>query len=613
MKNRKRNRTGQADRYSGRPDDRLVTALTILAFTGVGAALAAVGQRYEASRQMKLEAMAAQQGTQKEDAGAERSEASPASTDAEETDEAAKEREAAQRAAAVIQKAAGGAFDKMLQIADRTKKAAAEPSPDKLNLAYIYPEDSSSGDIRDSFAGQVFQKLTEQDSKWMAELYELAAINPAAMAERLGKSPQAALGRYNPKDSAQDPSNPNTWYLKDWKKINVSFVNGKGRPASVFSNASDILSMASVYTYYHDYMDIDAFSDYARQLWDNSHSYTLSMSDVYYCDGCQVQLQAETEPAEAAETIDTIDMVETTGAAEATPSDASAAPSVASGLPEPISGQTHAETTATEPTNAETAALGQTNAETAVQKQTPSEAAVPEQAGVPASEEPKQCPGHIDLYIRVKTAGLEEMLQQDSYEWSPETIEYARTISRQNLFADYSLSADSICLSNPLSQQEIDAYMNQLPADISGTRREMIQFALSSVGRVPYYWGGKASGPGYEGNHFGALVFSDEKGRILKGLDCSGWISWVYWSVTGQRLEGQSTGSLISCGDAVSRSQLKPGDIIIRTGENAHAVMFLSWSADGRMNVIHESSDSVNNVTIKTMDAAWPYYRKLVD
>ncbi len=31
------------------------------------------------------------------------------------------------------------------------------------------------------------------------------------------------------------------------------------------------------------------------------------------------------------------------------------------------------------------------------------------------------------------------------------------------------------------------------------------------------------------------------------------------------------------------------------------------------MNVIHESSASVNNVTIKTMDAAWPYYRRLVD
>ena len=87
----------------------------------------------------------------------------------------------------------------------------------------------------------------------------------------------------------------------------------------------------------------------------------------------------------------------------------------------------------------------------------------------------------------------------------------------------------------------------------------------------------------------------------------------MYWSVTGERLEGSSTSGLILCGEKISRSELKPGDIIVRTGTNAHVVMFLSWSANGQMNVIHESSASVNNVTIKTMDAAWPYYRRLVD
>ncbi|MDO5551769.1 MAG: NlpC/P60 family protein, partial [Lachnospiraceae bacterium] len=241
----------------------------------------------------------------------------------------------------------------------------------------------------------------------------------------------------------------------------------------------------------------------------------------------------------------------------------------------------------------------------------------------------ENCPGHVDLYIQVKLLGLNDRnglisidaigndpdsITADGWQgWTEETLSYVNAISSQDWFADYGLSISAISLSTPLSNQEIADYMDQLPKDLSEARREIIHFALSSVGRVPYYWGGKASHAGYEGNQFGALVPPDHEGRILKGLDCSGWIDWVYWSATGKRLAGSSTSSLILCGEKISRSDLKPGDIIVRTGTSAHVVMFLSWSADGRMNVIHESSASVNNVTIKTMDAAWPYYRKLVD
>ena len=100
---------------------------------------------------------------------------------------------------------------------------------------------------------------------------------------------------------------------------------------------------------------------------------------------------------------------------------------------------------------------------------------------------------------------------------------------------------------------------------------------------------------------------------MLKGLDCSGWIHWVYWSAAGKKLNATSTSGLIHCGKEIRRSELKPGDIVVHTGEDAHVVMFLSWAANGQMNVIHESSGSINNVTVTTMDAPWPYYRKLVE
>ena len=239
------------------------------------------------------------------------------------------------------------------------------------------------------------------------------------------------------------------------------------------------------------------------------------------------------------------------------------------------------------------------------------------------------CPGHVNLNITVKILGLKDskgLIQIDPIGNNPEnmteggwdgwddySIKMVEAIHAQDWYQDYGLSISTINMRNPLSASEIDAYIAGLPPGTSKKRKEIIQFALSSVGKVPYYWGGKPSRAGYEGNYFGTPMDPDTKGRILKGLDCSGWINWVYWSVTGERLAGESTSSLILCGKPIKRSELKPGDIIVKTGTGAHVVMFLGWTSNGQMQVIHESSASVNNVTVKTMTADWPYYRNLLD
>lgn len=585
-------------------------------------------------------------------------------------------------------------------------EAADQPSPDKLNLAYFYPEDSDSSEIIDSYAGQVFQELTILDSEWLADIYELADVKPSAMAQRLGKSQDSIMGTYNLKDEAHDPEDPSSWTINNWKRIHVSFADGDGRAISGFSNVKDILSMASVYTYYTDMMDVDAFSAYARQLWEASHSYTIRMGDVYYCDGCmdktdeEIAMEEEMDEEAAAAALSSeegfaaaalsdeeesagdsaagapasdhsnpatsdfgisgseVSDSEQTSASESSSDFESSAASKPSPDLEPSSESVTVIRRSTVPEDTSFASPGDTgtpgfagsdpasgaaasdiasnsNAEAMLTEPTEADSSLErgseteENSSKHAEHSYGNCPGHVDLYIQVKLLGLNDRnglisidaigndpdsITADGWQgWTEETLSYVNAISSQDWFADYGLSISAISLSTPLSGQEIADYMDQLPKDLSETRREIIHFALSSVGRVPYYWGGKASHAGYEGNQFGALVPSDHEGRILKGLDCSGWIDWVYWSATGKRLAGSSTSSLILCGEKISRSDLKPGDIIVRTGTSAHVVMFLSWSADGRMNVIHESSASVNNVTIKTMDAAWPYYRKLVD
>ena len=239
------------------------------------------------------------------------------------------------------------------------------------------------------------------------------------------------------------------------------------------------------------------------------------------------------------------------------------------------------------------------------------------------------CPGHVDLVVSLKINGLNEqknLFTLDSIGndpaniseggwpgWNEETMGYVRQLAEQDWFEAYGLSVSTISPGNPLSQAEINAYLGELPADLSETRRNLIEFALGSVGRVPYHWGGKASASGYAGNHFGTLVSPDTQGRIMKGLDCSGWISWVYWSATGNRLPYESTAGLAALGTPISRSQLQPGDIVLRTGTDAHVIMFLGWTPDGQMRCIHESSTAVNNVTVSEKNLNWPCCRKLID
>ena len=685
-----------------------------------------------------------------------------------------------------------------------------EPAPDKLNLAYFYPEDAESEEIIDSYAGEVFQELMVLDLDWLSDLYELSDVSPSTMASRLGKGTKAVMGGYNPRDKAHRANNPSSWVIHDWKKIHVNFINGDGKAIDGFSNVKDILSMASVYTYFSDMMDVDTFSEYSRQLWKNSHSYSLSMGDLYYCSGClnktEEELVREAEEEEfAAEAMSfgmngqagrtggqnslpsgeiweggvsgvqgsaarglTESSAAGTTAAQAESVPAETAAAQASSMPQAesmpaettaaqVSSMAQAESMPAETTAAQASSMAQAesvpaettaaqvssieqaesvSAESSVSgssvsgnsafgnlsggmptdssvsgnsasgnifgNASPSDLQNPTGMGAEAANTAAgsanqktgkktqyDCPGHVDLYIRVKVLGLEDKKglfsiskaaekkaeekkaanrkaednktsgktaekaeelketekaeetkskaaektatnkEKDSTDkktadnktenkawdgWNTQNIASVKKISGQDWFEDFGLSISSISLSVPLTNQEIDEYMNRLPADTSVTRRNIIHFALSSVGRVPYYWGGKPAASGYEGNNFGALIPADPKGRLLRGLDCSGWINWVYWSATGKRLAGESTSSLCLCGKQVSLSELKPGDIIVRTGANAHVVMFLGWTADGQMNVIHETSGSINNVMVATIGAPpWPYYRKLVE
>lgn len=565
------------------------------------------------------------------------------------------------------------------------------PTPGELNLAYFYPEGADTSKITESFAGQAFKVLMTQDESWMGSIYDMADATPQQMASALGKSKSSVLGKYNYKDERHDPKDPDSWTINSFKKVRLSFKNGDGQAVSAYSNVIDIMSMANLYTYFKGIEDYDLFLSYSQALWNKSHSYSVGISEIYYCDGCldedaerreYEELEAEARAEEAAgysltaeddtaepetdsdhtESIaaETTIAVIVAGSAKRTTEESTAGfpeteeETEAETVPEStsgviIAGQASAQTIQAADSSADTLEdislseeVGMTGAEAessdissehlAGSEAMDSDEATPSDAGhmVSLSARPAiRCPGHVDLIVNAKVTGLKEengLFKQDSIGndsagieengwpgWNNNTKASARLLSSQDWFEKYGLSLSVISMRNPLTDAEIESYMNQLPADLSQTRKDLIHFALSSVGKVPYYWGGKPSAPDYAGNSFGTLTAPDDKGRVLRGLDCSGWINWVYWSVTGERLPYESTSGLAISGSRTSRSELQPGDIIVRTGTDAHVIMFLGWTVDGKIRCIHESSAGVNNVTVAIRDANWPYYRKLAD
>ena len=548
--------------------------------------------------------------------------------------------------------------------------------PDRLNLAFITADGEEGGPGTGSMAQLLYELLASREAAWTSEIYDLYNQKPVALGAKTGIGPEALLGAYNYQDPAQNPQDPATWVVPEFKSIHVTFLDGSGQAGAGESNLKEIIAMASVYNYYGNAGTLEELKDYALSLWEASHSYSFQISPVYYCEGCLEEngTGAEGGSADSGDAGEALsgDVSQGPGAAAAADgADDTLAGPAADGTEAGAGGTTAgtdgtvagaggtvAGTDETAAGTDETAAgVGGTTGTavdgTAVADGTnDTGTGLSEEAakivvegidggpGVSAplqnenqeetsAELPVMCPGHVDLAIQVTMAGTNgdgSLFARDARGaaaltteesgwpgWNEETMGYVRSLCGQDWFEEYGLTVENLVVRNPLTAVDIDLYMRMLPLNASKERKDLVRFALTSVGRVPYYWGGKPGAPGYEPNRFGIVVSPDEDGRFLKGLDCSGWVSWVYWSATGSRLAGESTSNQIHCGRAVSKGELQPGDVCIRLGSRAHIVMFLGWTDDGQMLCIQETSGNINNVEVGICAADWPYYRRLVD
>ena len=210
-----------------------------------------------------------------------------------------------------------------IQIVETTKEDLSyKPVREELNFAYYFPEGEDQDNIMKSYAGKAYMELMSQDEMWMSHIYDYADLAPEQLASRMGQPRSKVLGKYNPKEDRHDPSNPDTWIIHSFRNVRLHVVNGDKEKIDVYSNVAEIMSLANVYTYYKGVEDYDLFLSYAKDLWETSHSYSIRMSDIYYCDGClneedeeerlKREAEAETKTAAYPSQPSTVETVENT-------------------------------------------------------------------------------------------------------------------------------------------------------------------------------------------------------------------------------------------------------------------------------------------------------------
>ena len=165
----------------------------------------------------------------------------------------------------------------------------------------------------------------------------------------------------------------------------------------------------------------------------------------------------------------------------------------------------------------------------------------------------------------------------------------------------------------PISDAELNLFLASL--DCSGKRKELMRCALSLVGRVPYFWGGK-SAPGWniEWNtpKLVTAAGSSSTGTIRPyGLDCSGFTEWVYQTALGVTLYDGSWNQWDAT-HAITEEELLPGDLgfmaVPGTVPVNHVLLYAGKDADGKKLWVHCASST--GVVLNSPDYVTQYRRR---
>ena len=205
----------------------------------------------------------------------------------------------------------------------------------------------------------------------------------------------------------------------------------------------------------------------------------------------------------------------------------------------------------------------------------------------------------LHITVTIKT----HLQMADEYQFNTEQrrlLEELMQPKYQELFMALTGSYQNI----ELSPENVAKIMENLPADLSAERRQVVLTAYQLLGKVHYFWGGKSLIIGWD-SRWGMPMKVTAEGSSTTGtvrpfgLDCSGMVDWVFYNQSGgQYVIGHGGGATAqhSYCTPIAWSDAQPGDLVFYPNDT-HVGIVCGFDSGGNIMVIHCAS-SANNVVV---------------
>lgn len=205
----------------------------------------------------------------------------------------------------------------------------------------------------------------------------------------------------------------------------------------------------------------------------------------------------------------------------------------------------------------------------------------------------------LHIIVTIKT----HLQMADEYQFNTEQrrlLEELMQPKYQELFMALTGSYQNI----ELSPENVAKIMENLPADLSAERRQVVLTAYQLLGKVHYFWGGKSLIIGWD-SRWGMPMEVTAEGSSTTGtvrpfgLDCSGMVDWVFYNQSsGQYVIGHGGGATAqhSYCTPIAWSDAQPGDLAFYPGDS-HVGIVCGFDSGGNIMIIHCASGA-NNVVV---------------